>query len=210
MPSPFNDQELLAYSDEHIAYEVERLFWLAALLSDPQTKLSAVSADDALRLNHALIEAFALHLRNLLEFLYDHQSKGHVVAEQFCGPGIWEAVRPPKPQVLGRVWGRANEEIAHLTDKRKPPDKPRTPWPFKEIADEIRPLVEHLAANAANGRLSPNVLMAIKIKPGATDLGQRVGIGLAGSSAPHEMSVAGITGTSRLFSEDLGLPKERK
>ncbi|MBE3141227.1 MAG: hypothetical protein IMZ53_11695 [Thermoplasmata archaeon] len=210
MPSPFNDQEFLAYSDEHIAYEVERFFWLAALLSDPQTKLSAVSADDALRLNHALIEAFALHLRNLLEFLYDHENQDHIVAEQFCGPGVWKGARQPKPPILGAVWGRANEEIAHLTDKRKPREETKTPWPFKEISDEIRPNIECLAANALEGRLSPKVRQAIEAKPEPMSIDKRVGIGPSGSSAPQEMPVVGITGTSKFLSEDPGPPKERK
>ena len=210
MPRPLNNQELLAYSDEHVAYEVERFFWLAALLSDPQTRLSAVSADDTLRLNHALIEAFALHLRNLLEFLYDGPNKDHIIAEQFCGPGVWKSVRPPKPNILGTAWGRANEEIAHLTDKRKPRDEPRTPWSFKEIANEIRPLIERLTSDAMDARLSPKVRQAIAAKPDPTSLDKRAGIGPAGSSAAHEMQVVGTTGTSKFFSEDIELPKERK
>ncbi len=67
---PFDDSYLLAYSAEHVAYEVDMFFWLAAILGNSSTRLGAQSQADAARVSNVLTESFALHLRNILEFLY--------------------------------------------------------------------------------------------------------------------------------------------
>ena len=194
MPKTHSDKDLWKYSDEHIAYEVERFFWLAGLLADSSTTLSAPTINDTLRLNHSLIEAFALHLRNLLEFLYDKKAGDHIVAAQFCNPGVWERERKAKPSVLGKAWGRANEEVAHLTDKRKSGYAPEKWWPFKEIVCEIKPLILRLRANASPDRLSPKVVEAIDTKPGKTSRKKLVGIGPAVSPGSQERLIMGMTG----------------
>src|SRR5206468_8513029 len=59
--------KLREYSDEHLAYEVEML-WLAATHPPPDPN----TAQDAKTrfVSNAQAEAFALHLRNLIVFLY--------------------------------------------------------------------------------------------------------------------------------------------
>lgn len=205
-----NDQELLAYSDEHVAYEVERFFWLAALLTESQTWLAELPEDDALRLNHALIEAFALHLRNLLEFLHDEKGGHYMNARQYCPPGSWNLLRKDTTPGLEQAWRRVNQEIAHLTDKRKPPVPAREPWPFKEIAADIRNLVECLVERATAGRLSPKVLKALEARPEATGRSLSVGLGPSSAAAQYGMEPVGTTGTSRFLSEGTDPPKERK
>lgn len=200
MPKTFSDAELMAYSDDHIAYEVERFFWLTELLTDPSTTLSASSREDARRLNHALIESFALHLRNLLEFLYDDKDSSNIVAAQFCARGVWKLDPKAKPPVLGKAWGAANEQIAHLTDKRKPRDSPDKVWPFKEIADAIRPLIERFTANALTGRLSLKVAAAINAKPEKPSANKPMGIGPAGPGS-REIEIVNMTGTAAPISE---------
>ncbi len=59
---PLSDQALLEYSGEHLAYEVQMLRGTAELLRGPEL-LRMVS--------NAVIESFGLHLRNLIEFLYE-------------------------------------------------------------------------------------------------------------------------------------------
>jgi hypothetical protein len=152
------------------------------------------------------VEGFALHFRNLYEFLYEDKKGGYVTAEHFCRRGIWKRVRPPLPPIIKDAKNRANEEIAHLTKNRKPRKPDRTPWPFMEIAGAIRPILESLAANSVEGRLSPRVLQSIELNPGPMDPNKRMGIGPEGPVAPCEMTPVGITGTSRSYSDEEAPP----
>jgi hypothetical protein len=197
MPKLVTDNDFWNYSDDHIAYEVEMFFWLAALLSDPSTRLSAPPAD-AKRLNNTLIEAFALHLRNLMEFLY---GKKYVVASQFCAKGVWERERGTKPLALEDVYSRVCAEIAHLTEGRKPHDSSKREWPSKEIADAIRLLIERFTANPLTGRLSRKVGAAIDIKPEKTSANKPVGIGPSGPGS-QETEIVTMTGTAAPISEE--------
>jgi hypothetical protein len=64
---PFSDSYLLAYSDEHVFYEIDHFFWLAELWGSSSFALSAPSAADIARLKNVLIvEASA----NIIVFLY--------------------------------------------------------------------------------------------------------------------------------------------
>ena len=66
---PFSDSYLLAFSAEHVAYEVDMFFGMVEVLTRPSV-ISAPSAAEANRLKNAVIEVFAIHLRNLIDFLY--------------------------------------------------------------------------------------------------------------------------------------------
>src|SRR5262245_19496595 len=60
---PFPDQYLLAYSADHVFYEVDHFFWLADVISRPTTIFSAQSPDAAVRTKNIFIEGFGLHLQ---------------------------------------------------------------------------------------------------------------------------------------------------
>ena len=210
MPKTLSNDDLWKYSDEHVTYEVERFFWLAGLLADPLMPLSAPSMEDVRRLNHALIEAFALHLRNLLEFLYENKVGDHIIAAQFCDPGVWKRERGAKTPTLKNAWGRANTEIAHLTDKRKFGYPPEKEWPVKKIADEIKPLIQRLSAKALPSRLSPKVVEAIDIKPEKMSGNKFVGIGPMAKPEIQGTFFRSITGPAGPPPEDEDAPKWRK
>lgn len=212
MPMLVTDADFVNYSDDHIAYEVEMFFWLAALLSNPSTRLLAPPAD-AKRLNNALIEAFALHLRNLLEFLYDSKHRDHIVAEQFYDAGVWRKAckREDKPEALRIAWGRADEEITHLTENRKPRNSPeRVGWPFEEIVNGVRPLIEQFTATASPGKLSKKVRAAINSRPEEPSADKPVGIGPAASPGYQDRPIVTMTGTAAPIFEEEGGPKGRK
>ncbi len=189
-----DDNDLWKYSDEHVTYEVERFFWLTELLTDPSMPLSLASAEDTLRLYHALIEAFALHLRNLIEFLYPKKPRdSDIYAARFCAPGVWEQEGGAITKTLWDARERASKEIAHLTDKRIYGYQPAKEWPFKKLADEIRPITELLSAKALPSRLSPKVVRAIDIKPEKMSANKLPGIGPMPGPSP-ERPTGGMTG----------------
>jgi hypothetical protein len=105
------DRELLAFST-HLLYEIEMsgatMQGLAAI--DP---LEASNFRTTLR--NALMESWALHVRNLLSFLYDTRAgKGDVIAADFIPVG-WAAARGPKPEVLKLAHAKASKEMAHMS-----------------------------------------------------------------------------------------------
>jgi hypothetical protein len=92
---PFSDAYLIAYSEEHVFYEFDMFLWVAQVCGRG-AKLAAPTEADTTRLSNVLIEAFVVHLRNVIDFLYlDKPKKTDVVAADFFAPGGWEGLRPP-------------------------------------------------------------------------------------------------------------------
>lgn len=162
MSQTFNDSDLLAYSGEHVAYEIWMFFSLARLLGEGQIEITAPTDADARLLYNALIEAFVLHLRNLIDFIYEGKRwETDIVASDFFPPGEWTRLRGDITPVLIKAAERANKEIAHLTTARIASTPPEKSWDFQSLAIEIRPLLRRMVDNALPERLSPNVAMAI-------------------------------------------------
>ncbi len=163
MSKSLSDEELLAYSGEHVFYEVKMFFWLAIMLARRTMTVTTPTPEDALWLRNTLIEGFVLHLRNLLEFIFlDVPKDEHVIAAQFCQPETWKATRPAKSEALKRAWGRASREMVHLTTERIAGRPPEKNWGFIGIADEIVPILRQLVSVAEPSRLSPAVARALE------------------------------------------------
>lgn len=133
---PLSDQFLSKYLDEHVCYEVEHFLWAASILSRP-TLIKAPSTTDAIRLKNVLVEAFGLHFRNVIDFLYPRGGvrPDDIVAADFLAPGNWDAIRPALTIALLEARNRADKEMMHLTTARifgTPPEKiePREPSPM--------------------------------------------------------------------------------
>src|SRR5258708_17002608 len=62
-----SDPDLIAYSNEHVKYEISMLLDCGNLLTH---SFQSESPDLATVLRNALLESFAIHLRNLVDFLY--------------------------------------------------------------------------------------------------------------------------------------------
>jgi len=160
---PFTDAYLLAYSDEHVFYEFDMFLWLAQVCGKG-TKLGASKVADTTRLNNVLIEAFAVHLRNVIDFLYlEKPRKNDVIAADFYVPGGWEVLRPAISTTLESARGRANKEISHLTTGRITGSPPAKAWDFTALAEELRPLMQLMARQAVAGRLSLRVLVPLHV-----------------------------------------------
>jgi hypothetical protein len=172
---PFADSYLLDYSNEHVFYEVDHFFWLADLLDrssliinptspfgTPSITVTGSAPEDLKRVNNILIEGFAIHLRNVIDFLYTKPQPTDVVAEDFFPLGDWDKIRPPISTTLEAARIRANKEIAHLTTDRMAGSPPAKRWDCKGLANEIRPLLQLMSSKALSTRLGPNVAKAIR------------------------------------------------
>jgi hypothetical protein len=87
----------------------------------------------------ALIEAFTIHARSLIAFLWDNTFRygdGGLAAHYF-EPGEWEGLRPPMERTLDGVRARVASEIAHISYARTRVTDDQKGWRYVEIAASI-------------------------------------------------------------------------
>lgn len=115
----------------------------------------------------ALIESAAIHVRNVIEFLYPRSvRKTDVVASDFLSAGEWNRVRPPISESVSDARDRANVQIAHLTTSRVAGAPPKKAWDFPGLAGELQPVLRRFATQASRDWLAENVI-AMLIKKGS-------------------------------------------
>src|SRR5690348_10811856 len=120
MMRPYDDSSLMAYSAEHVWYEVWMFFEMVSALTRAPASASSsvfstssgpytvapspplglpnsiapppgVAASPSTVTNNAQIECFMAHLRTLVEFLFNlNPADTDVVAQDFCPPGAWQ------------------------------------------------------------------------------------------------------------------------
>lgn len=90
-------------------------------------------------LANAVLEAFTIHVRGVMDFLYsDNPRPDDVVAQDFLPSTIdWQRVRVAPTSALKLARERAGKEVAHLTYERLNVTPDTKPWPFLEIAQDI-------------------------------------------------------------------------
>jgi hypothetical protein len=107
----------------------------------------------------ALLESFAIHLRNLAGFFYTRPEVARnddlVAADFFDSPSAWNPGAIPKSLTNARE--RANKEVSHLTYKRKGAMDPTKPWPVADLFDEVQAIAEQFVAGASSKKLHPSV-----------------------------------------------------
>jgi hypothetical protein len=144
----YADQQLLDYSEEHLRYELQIFYWVVKNL--PQDNGFPLSA---------LLESFAIHLRNLIDFFYTRPEEARnddlVAADFFDSPGAWNL--GAIPQSLSAARERANKEISHITYKRKSAMDPTKPWPVADLFNEVHSIAQRFAASASGKKLHPSV-----------------------------------------------------
>jgi hypothetical protein len=145
-----NSAELMAYSEEHLLYEL-LMFRLAATTIPPRP-----TSETTLFFSNAHAEAFALHLRNLIVFLYPDRfpkKSDDVAADDFSGD--WLSHRPPLPAVLETAKKRADKELAHMTTLRIPGRPPEKHWNIRGLVRPLNDILALFATAADPTRLGP-------------------------------------------------------
>lgn len=147
---PLTDHELLDYSKEHVIYEL----WM--FRSVGRALIAPIQMSQALR--NALIESFAIHLRNLIDFFYPGQIQADdVVASEFLDdPGEWPKLSFISTR-LSSARIRAHKEVSHLTRKRIAGAPPEKGWDVAELMGEIKGTLTHFIATASAKKLHQDV-----------------------------------------------------
>lgn len=136
------DEQMKLYFDEHVRYEMKQL----------------INATDAISrqlpihngLQFMVVESFAIHLRNLITFLYPYSKReSDVCAEDFfADKEIWLKLRPKISFVLEGAKNRADKEVGHLTTLRQFGTPESKKWNVTLLTDEIMPILRLFCENA--------------------------------------------------------------
>ena len=164
-PTISQPTRLRKYSDEHVAYEVEMLRNAAAysLVQIPPPYIPVTGF-----FSNSRTEAFALHLRNLIEFLFPDRwwQRDDVKAHHFLASrsayADWIKVRPRLSALLTKAKGRADVEVAHLTKHRKAGTPPPKYWNADVLLPELDKVLTVFAAQADPERLGARARATIE------------------------------------------------
>ncbi len=104
---------------------------------------------------NALLESFVIHMRGVMDFLYNDTPKPDDVAAQdfFLSADDWLNVRPQLSELLRIAKSRAGKEIAHLTYSRLAVTTDKKPWHFIEIANEVNSVMKVFLNNVPKEKL---------------------------------------------------------
>lgn len=154
---PFDDPTLLAYSKEHVSYEIRMFLDLHQFRETHGVANLSPGALEVLR--NALLEATALHLRNLLEFFYPRRKKPRRTdVHAFDFIPHWNDHRPELSDALDDAWTRVDRRLAHLTTGRLDPGhEDRRGWDFAKLREELVPVLRCFVRHASPSRLDPVV-----------------------------------------------------
>jgi hypothetical protein len=149
---------------EHLRYEVEMTFYVASLLVNTQGTVLDPFA------RNAQIEAFTIHLRQLIDFFWKDRRPGErpraepdAFASDYFALGEWEKLRPERPAVLNAAlrekvgWG-----VAHLTYGRARSTLQDKQWKPIDLSCALAPAVVCFAENVDPAKLEPRSVDAIK------------------------------------------------
>jgi hypothetical protein len=145
--------DLLAAS-EHLDYEILMLTAVANALDSGISVLSPM--------HNALVESFAIHLRNLADFLWPgNPDNDWVVApDYFDDPKEWQDSWKPIPTRLRTARIRAAKEIAHLTYGRIKLTSSTKEWDYVGLRDEIVESLAEFVSKVDKKKVCPELLEA--------------------------------------------------
>ncbi len=151
------DQELVAYSGEHLFYEIEMLINSSGWNNPNQHQL----------LDNIRIEIFAIHLRCLINFFYPYPDKikeNDVLAKHFfTDPSEWDSTRTELNTELRKARTRINREMAHLTTARLGGNSNLLKfWNIETLRTEILSIIKKFCEKADKNKLDKSIITLLE------------------------------------------------
>jgi hypothetical protein len=146
----------------HLFYEVQMTFFLAGHLNTPAGSRVDVS------LRNAHVEAFTIHLRQLIDFFWgERQRRGgerDAFAADFYPEGQWARLRPELPAVLDKaLCDRSDWGITELTYGRGSVGPAANVWDVVTQAFALAPAVRRFADTVDHAQFTPGYVNGMKL-----------------------------------------------
>ena len=156
-PHALSDRELTDYAEEHIQYEIDMLTWTASILAFLSAKPN--NAGLPVTVANGLLNSFALHARNLTNFLYsrtranDHPTD--IILEDYVDPQLISGHLPPITPLLEEALTKASKQAAHLSmDRMTEYEQKGKVWSFIPISKDILNALAAIAPHIPASRIS--------------------------------------------------------
>ena len=149
-----SDADLHKYAGEHIKYEVDML--VGATVATPSNDWF---------LHCSRVEAFAIHLRNLITFFYPtpNQKPTDVYAQDYVlNRANWNSTgRPLIPPELEDARNRAHREVGHLTTLRIAGTPAHKAWDMPGLIQKLKPTIMAFRVAADPNKLHPDTFVSV-------------------------------------------------
>lgn len=157
------DEDAYQYSEQHICYELDMLQWstIALLKIIPDTN---GTDPNLIFCKNALLETFAIHSRNLIDFLYPPEKvhKTDVTIRNYVDEKGHQQIQK-RNDLLEEAKTKANKQVAHLTTDRITYEKEGKGWCFLNIYNAIIDQFISYKPYFISSRLSPLVIEKLVI-----------------------------------------------
>lgn len=131
------NEEAYQYSELHICYELDMLRWSTSALLN--IKKDTDSTDpNLIFIKNAIIETFAIHSRNLIDFLFPpiKTHKSDVTIRDYLDD-IGNQQIPECRGILDEARTKAHKQVAHLTTERISYETTGKEWKYLDIYNGI-------------------------------------------------------------------------
>ena len=92
-------------------------------------------------LNNALLNSFAIHARNLINFLYSRtrgkDRETDIIIEDYISPAIVQSALIPITPLMEEALKKSTKQVAHLTKERIDYEISGKAWSFIQLVNEI-------------------------------------------------------------------------
>jgi hypothetical protein len=127
------------------------LFYEFSMLINMTEEIRSSKYNQGSTVSNALIEAFTMHVRIILDFLYEKKKRPDdaVVGDFFSTQDVWLKIRPKMPPILNNISKRVNKEVAHLTYSRLKVTPSTKTWHVVDIAKDILKVFDKFLENVS-------------------------------------------------------------
>lgn len=159
-PLSMTGLQLIAFSALHLHYEIDMLGRIARGV--PPLREQPIYAVD----RNVLVESYAIHLRNLVHFLYSDPKGDDVCAVHYVrDPVKWRVARGPIPPVLAQARERTGKQIAHLTARRYEDETTEKTWHPETEVPAVKESLKRFIEHADPTKLAVGVAARVKALP---------------------------------------------
>lgn len=147
------DREAYQYSEQHVCYELDMLRWSTlSLLNTPNN----LKENSILLVKNSLVETFAIHSRNLIDFLFPplNTQETDVTIRDYLDQRGSQQIQECQG-ILKEARYKANKQVAHLTINRITFEEEGKEWSFLKIYNAIINQFLHYNPYFVTSRVSP-------------------------------------------------------